>query len=104
MIGKATWSGSGWYPSESRVKIEDPATVILLAEKAGYPNNIVGRTAFAGVRSPEEQLAHQPDLNPGGAFNYLFADGHVSTLLPEETVGEGSLSDPGGFWTLDPSD
>lgn len=104
MIGKATWEGTGWFPSESNLKIGDPAKTFLLVEKPGYANNIVGRTGMAGIQVPEEQLTHQKDLNSSGAFNYLFADGHVETLLPEETVGRGDLSSPGGFWTLDTSD
>lgn len=40
------------------------------------------------------------DLNPGGKFNFAFADGHVEQLTPRESAGKGSLAKPGGAWTV----
>ncbi len=33
-------------------------------------------------------------------FNYLFHDGHVSTLRPQDTVGSGTTNNPLGMWTM----
>lgn len=104
MVGQATWSGSGWYPSARIASVPSPASTLLITEKAGYLNNVIGRTGIAGLRSITMQTAYQPDLNPGGKFNYLFCDGHVELLHPDETIGNGSYDNPEGFWTLDPSD
>jgi prepilin-type processing-associated H-X9-DG protein len=39
-------------------------------------------------------------------YNYLFVDGHVENLLPEDTIAkDGAYNDPkGGLWTLNPND
>lgn len=39
------------------------------------------------------------ELNPGGKFNFVFVDGHIETLSRKESVGKGSVSNPGGIWT-----
>ena len=39
-----------------------------------------------------------------GGWNYLFSDGHVLWLLPEDTVGSGTLWSPRGMWTKEASD
>lgn len=104
MVGMSTWSGTGWFPSARISTIPSPATTLLITEKAGYPNNVIGRTGHAGVRSINIQTAHEAELNPGGKFNYLFCDGHVELLHPDETIGSGSYDQPKGFWTIDPTD
>jgi prepilin-type processing-associated H-X9-DG protein len=58
----------------------------------------------ADVTSPAQQTSGQPELNPGGKFNHLFADGHVESLQPEATIGSGSLSQPKGMWTVTSDD
>jgi len=37
-------------------------------------------------------------------FNYLFHDGHVSSLRIEDTVGAGTVTAPKGMWTVTPGD
>jgi len=39
-------------------------------------------------------------------WNYLFVDGHVENLLPEETLAKnGDLSNPkGNYWSANPDD
>ncbi len=37
-------------------------------------------------------------------FNYLFHDGHVSTLRITDTVGTGTTNAPKGMWTMVPGD
>ena len=81
-----------------------PMDTILLTEYPAPENKNEG-IAYAVVDSPSEQTANQPHLNgKSGSFNYLFCDGHVELLHPNETIGTGSLSAPNGFWTLDPID
>jgi prepilin-type N-terminal cleavage/methylation domain-containing protein/prepilin-type processing-associated H-X9-DG protein len=33
-------------------------------------------------------------------FNYLFHDGHVGLHTTTETIGQGTLGNPGGMWTM----
>jgi prepilin-type N-terminal cleavage/methylation domain-containing protein/prepilin-type processing-associated H-X9-DG protein len=40
----------------------------------------------------------------GNHFNYLFFDGHVSTLTMQQTVGSGTTNDPKGMWALNPTE
>ncbi len=103
-VGKATWSGMGWHPSARIGAIPNPAGTILAAEFPGLDNNVIGRTGNAGMRNVTRQQEHQAELNPGGKFNYLFCDGHVELLHPDETIGSGSYDKPEGMWTLDPND
>jgi prepilin-type N-terminal cleavage/methylation domain-containing protein/prepilin-type processing-associated H-X9-DG protein len=37
-------------------------------------------------------------------WNYLFADGHVETLDPRDTIGTGTLFAPKGMWTFTQGD
>jgi prepilin-type processing-associated H-X9-DG protein len=37
-------------------------------------------------------------------WNYLFADGHVKWLRPEQTFGTGTQLKPKGMWTVDEGD
>lgn len=104
-LGKAYWSGTVKKFSERQVNVSDAAGTILLVERPGVTQNTVGRTGYAGMSRVEDQTAFQEEpLNAGGKFNYLFADGHVETLLIEETLGEGSVGNPKGMWTVDPYD
>lgn len=100
MIGVATFSGNEFRPSEQQYRLPQPTKTLLLVERPGYEDNFVGRTGFAGINTPADQKLRQPDLNSGGKFNYLFADGRVQLLTPEQTVGTGSLNAPKGFWTI----
>jgi prepilin-type N-terminal cleavage/methylation domain-containing protein len=40
----------------------------------------------------------------GNHFNYLFFDDHVESLTLQQTVGNGTLSNPKGKWSLNPND
>lgn len=39
-----------------------------------------------------------------GGYNYLFCDGHVKWIHPENTIGNGALWDAHGYWTIVPND
>jgi prepilin-type N-terminal cleavage/methylation domain-containing protein/prepilin-type processing-associated H-X9-DG protein len=104
MVGIATWEGTGWFPSHPLSAIVDPSRTFLLVEKPGFENNTINRTGLSGLNSASEQTTHQKDLNPGGRFNYLFCDGHVASMRVEDTIGTGTMGNPRGFWTIDPTD
>jgi prepilin-type processing-associated H-X9-DG protein len=98
--------------------VEDPVGTILLAEQ---PNgrNICGNDwpsfcAGPGPNVPSGLTSDCVQIGPPGSqsygenayglhgrrFNYLFHDGHVSTLKTTDTVGRGTLIDPRGMWTM----
>ncbi|RRJ97860.1 hypothetical protein Ga0100231_005220 [Opitutaceae bacterium TAV4] len=87
--------------------IPAPAQTILITDKSEL-DNIVGAWACHNVRNPTQQLsivggAAGPKMHKG-KFNYLFADGHVKLLHPNDTIGTGTLANPKGMWTLDAGD
>lgn len=87
--------------SVALVDIPSPDRVLLLTERPGFSDNHVLNTAYSNVTFPKrEMLSEQKDLNPGGKFNFLFADGHVEALLIEDTIGSGSVDAPQGMWLI----
>jgi prepilin-type N-terminal cleavage/methylation domain-containing protein/prepilin-type processing-associated H-X9-DG protein len=100
---------AAWTEADSRVPhklstVPDPARTLLVMERPGWADNTVARTGMAGVNHPADQIAKQPDLNGDGRFQYLFADGHIEMLRPEETIGSGSMTQPKGMWTVADND
>lgn len=97
-------------PTVALATIPEPSKTILLSER--LHNTSVAQSASAAdldVRKVGEQQARQYngeafDLNAGGKFNYLFVDGHVELLRPEDTIGSGSLNSAKGMWTITPGD
>lgn len=81
-------------------RVERPAETLLLAEWF-VPGNSAGGYAFSVIDRPTQQTDFSPERTK---FNYLFLDGHVESLSPEETIGEGTLARPEGFWTVNPND
>lgn len=102
-VGIAVWSAP-LVPATRLAAIPAPARTLLLVENPGIEDNFVGRTGGSAVASPEQQIRYQTTLSRTGGFNYLFVDGHVEYLKQEETIGSGTLSKPGGYWTIDPFD
>jgi prepilin-type N-terminal cleavage/methylation domain-containing protein/prepilin-type processing-associated H-X9-DG protein len=97
-------------PTVALAVIPEPSKTILLTER--LHNTSVAYSASAAdldVRKVGEQQSRKYqgkdfDLNPGGKFHYLFVDGHVELLRPEDTVGSGSLTSARGMWTITPLD
>lgn len=90
-------------PPDTRIrvsKIQRDASTILLAERFAGSNRF-GGYAFSVMDFPQEALNVNPDRKK---CNFLFVDGHVETLPHINTVGKGTLTAPGGGWTIDPSD
>ncbi len=114
------WDPPGFKASA----VQDNAGTILLCELPngrnvagnGWPSFCVGPGTgvpqWFGTDQNCVQLgtakASARDYNYGTAsfglhdkrFNYLFHDGHVSTLKPQDTVGSGTTNNPLGMWTM----
>lgn len=79
-------------------QLQSPSRLILLSERP-CGGGTIGGYAFADL-TPTLQVRDIPagfELNPGDKFNYLFADGHVSTLsLPETMLPGQNVSSGGG--------
>lgn len=112
-----------WDPKGYKATaVEDHAGTILLAE---LPNgrNMTGNdwpSFCAGPSYPGNlgatpdcyQLAPPPGWSYGSVsyglhalrFNYLFHDGHVSTLRTTDTLGSGKTNAPRGMWTMKTGD
>jgi prepilin-type processing-associated H-X9-DG protein len=74
----------------------------------GQPHGLVDKPGPAGGGQIALQAGrmYATNTNHDGKWNYLFCDGHVETLLPEETIGPlgSTTGDPMGMWTRDPND
>jgi len=109
------WEPQGYKSSA----VPDQAGTILLAE---VPNgeNMAGNDWPSFCAGPVNSSANFSGLTPdcfqigsstynygsveyglhGYRFNYLFHDGHVSTLKYTATVGSGTTNAPRGMWTM----
>jgi prepilin-type N-terminal cleavage/methylation domain-containing protein/prepilin-type processing-associated H-X9-DG protein len=122
MRGVAAGALPDWDPRGYKESvIRDPAGTLLLVElpngrnAAGndWPSFCAGPgTGLPGGITPDcVQLSPYSSFNKisyGAAayglhakrFNYLFHDGHVSTLRVSATVGTGTTNAPKGMWTM----
>ncbi len=116
--GNQVW-GVTWMPwdpawpawSTKLVKIR-PATNVMVLTEWCNPNNWAGGTNCAAIFNPFNSIDGTAMLPHGrsgrnasqGKANYLFADGHVETRAPVDTLGPtGTLGYPrGGIWTRRP--
>ena len=87
------------------VNIPDPSRTLLLTERPpGTKAWVAFSASGSNVDNPQQQMSGQADINGNGKFNYLFADGHVGSLHPRDTIGSGSLAQPKGMWTVTEND
>lgn len=87
------------------VNIPDPSRTLLLTERPPSTKAwVVFSASGSNVDNPQQQMSGQADINGNGKFNYLFADGHVESLRPQDTIGSGSLAQPKGMWTVTEND
>jgi prepilin-type N-terminal cleavage/methylation domain-containing protein len=107
---------NGYWPGYNLSQLASPAGSIALAENPG-PSNFLGNINGAVVECPgvcgSGTFVGQQSggvLIPYHAqfWNYLFADGHVKSLRPEQTIGTGttctlSAPCPNSMWTQTPS-
>jgi prepilin-type processing-associated H-X9-DG protein/prepilin-type N-terminal cleavage/methylation domain-containing protein len=102
-------AGVSW--SAKSCSIKAASQVVMLTE---YHSDANALSAIdrAALNNPYQQVTgNMSDSNfgypPGhsGRYNYLFCDGHVNTMKPQDTVGiGGSLTKPMGIWTCKPID
>lgn len=102
-LGTAAVSYSETGPPVARgLNVSEPSKVLLLVERSSDTNIVFGDSS-AVTDSPNQQLTNGADMY-GGEFNYLYMDGHVEFLKPEETIGDGTMAVPGGDWTIRDTD
>lgn len=98
----------------------DPQETLALVEKSGQAkgqNNIGNRIEIQypfsqsnynwdGTIRKDKLVEPDRDRWHNNGWNYLFIDGHVKNLLPEETVGPGKTmgAHARGFWSYTPGD
>jgi prepilin-type N-terminal cleavage/methylation domain-containing protein/prepilin-type processing-associated H-X9-DG protein len=93
--------------------IRNASGTIYIAEHPNRNiNNAIGFTARAGVSNPYHNNGTDGQCNSGAVegdtpfipvhskrWNYLFVDGHVENLSPDDTIGTGSRTNAKGMWT-----
>lgn len=85
--------------------VPEPSKSLLLVERLGFRSDrgFIGRTGFAVVRRPSDQIhPTYPLASRMPRLNYLFVDGHVERLAPEDTIGSGTMNAPRGYWVVNP--
>ena len=109
------WVGTwpGYFPGVLNRNIIVPSTTLELVEQPGsellggghgvcpgpqITSAFATQTGFVAQESPIAIPLHSQ------GYNYLFCDGHVKWLRPEQTIGTGTMTQPNGFWTLDETD
>lgn len=108
-------STSGYPRFQKAVRfamIQKPDETLVLTERT-HPNNVLGNQNQSGIPHagpnqflPSAQNAETAPNFHNNGFNFLFADAHVETLLPEKTLGETNtvLQRQTGYWTINPKD
>lgn len=84
-----------------------PTETLLLVEVI-HPENVIGSDLgtreLAYVPSNQAPIGGKPIHGGGKYYNYAFVDGHVSLMLPSDTLqGRTPGSYAGGMWTVDPN-
>lgn len=88
-------------------QVTTPSRVILLTTRRNNENNsFVGQWTFSNIDSVQDQIvtpevSHK--LNGNGTLEFLFVDGSVKVMRPEETWGKdqfGTAASPRGFWPI----
>ena len=118
--GVVAFSISDCNQSRRTSEIRDPDGTIAMCEEpisdmTGTADDDRVLNANASQTCKLDSPAYQDDsihvamtgkiwrLHAGG-FNWLFASGRAAWLLPEQTIGTGTFSSPGGMWTINPTD
>jgi prepilin-type processing-associated H-X9-DG protein len=107
-------ANGGYCNGRSLAAIPAVANTILATEKP-HNENVFGNNNGGDIGQPADQQAAAP-VGMGrpihfDGYNYLFVDGHVKWMRPEQTVDgnpndsiTGTLTDARGLWTIDPND
>lgn len=107
-IGGLLDSTSTYSIGRSLAEVPAPATTLIVAENPDPYNRMTYEDAVR-VGNPLEQQRVHNTTNPVqilhfDGWNYLFVDGHVKWLRPENTIGTGSMTAPNGYWTVADND
>ena len=83
--------------------ITDPGKTAIIGERPwqNKASSHVG-SSIASTMDAKKLIADPKtgkELNPSGKFNFLFVDGHVEQLTPEDSFGSGNEENPAGVWT-----
>jgi len=89
----------------SRALPSPSSTFALTGHANFFDTNAMGSVASALLRTAREQMpalarvrpTHGTRENP--RYNYAYLDGHVTVQPARQTVGDGTLREPGGGWT-----
>ena len=88
-------------------KVETPSQVILLTVRRDSGNNsFVGSWTFADIGNVQTQIVtpeQTSSLSGSGTLEFLFVDGSVKVMKPEDTWGKsqfGTAASPKGFWPV----
>lgn len=87
-------------------KVLTPSQVILLTLRRNNGNNsFVGSWTFADIGDVQAQIVEPEKTDPlsGGSLEFLFVDGSVKVLKPEDTWGKsqfGITASPKGYWPV----
>jgi prepilin-type processing-associated H-X9-DG protein len=95
---------SGNYVGRHIAEVEDPAGTIMVGEhpsrwnEFAHPNNGIIHRATNAFWGPvqDDGIGAGNTLHFNG-WNYLFSDGHVKFLRPEQTILRGTVDQPGMF-------
>lgn len=97
------WKTNG-FRSFKMSEIRLPSQNLLLVERPGN-FNVQGTTNNVRCQGTAEQVSFLLLPLHNGRWNYLFGDGHVELLQPQQTWGKrGTAVWPLGMWTRDNTD
>jgi prepilin-type N-terminal cleavage/methylation domain-containing protein/prepilin-type processing-associated H-X9-DG protein len=118
ITGYATHGVGGWYGSCKStatlvggcvplVAIDSPSTTLLLVEYPRVGNYFASSSNAIVDNAGTQQIETLKPIHMDG-WNYLFTDGHVKWLRPEQTIGTGTMGTADGsakgMWTTNPND
>lgn len=66
--------------------------------------NVAGASTHSVTDSPAQAGSAVNQSFHKDRFSWLFVDTHVQSLRDQDTIGNGTLNDPRGMWTLDNGD
>lgn len=111
MMGGTLRTAGGYYQGRTLSEVPVPAQTLMVVENPQdtnwWANNsgaLCGSVEEQDTWSWDEWPARGKPLHFNG-YNYLFADGHVKWLRPEQTIGTATQEwEPKGMWTLAEND
>jgi prepilin-type N-terminal cleavage/methylation domain len=93
-------------PTSRKVKVsivQTASDTIMLLERP-TEGNICGGQNYSVTDSPNQAGLVVNKSFHKDRFSWLFVDSHVESLRDQDTIGNGTMDDPRGMWTLDNRD